>query len=52
MMALEINCYRNTSSIRRCVYIFQTPVTDPKTGVTKDKVSAFIVERDHGGVSR
>ena len=30
----------------------QTPVTDPKTGETKDKISAFIVERDFGGVTR
>ncbi|XP_037784673.1 very long-chain specific acyl-CoA dehydrogenase, mitochondrial-like [Penaeus monodon] len=29
----------------------QTPVTDPKSGVTKDKVTAFIVERAFGGVS-
>jgi len=28
------------------------PVTDPKTGVTKDKVTAFIVERSFGGVTR
>lgn len=27
----------------------QTPVTDPGTGVTKDKVTAFIVERSFGG---
>ena len=26
----------------------QTPVKDPKTGETKDKISAFIVERDFG----
>jgi len=29
----------------------QTPVKDPKTGETKDKISAFIVERAFGGVS-
>lgn len=29
----------------------QTPVTDPKTGQTKDKVTAFIVERGFGGVT-
>merc|ERR1712038_1984900 len=29
----------------------QTPVTDPKTGETKDKITAFIVERGFGGVS-
>ncbi|XP_017776154.1 PREDICTED: very long-chain specific acyl-CoA dehydrogenase, mitochondrial [Nicrophorus vespilloides] len=29
----------------------QTPVTDPKTGKTKDKVTAFIVERSFGGVT-
>jgi len=29
----------------------QTEVTDSKTGVTKDKVSAFIVERSFGGVT-
>lgn len=29
----------------------QTPVTDPATGETKDKVTAFIVERSFGGVS-
>ncbi|ODM98042.1 Very long-chain specific acyl-CoA dehydrogenase, mitochondrial, partial [Orchesella cincta] len=29
----------------------QTPVKDPKTGITKDKVTAFIVERAFGGVS-
>ena len=27
------------------------PCTDPKSGVTKDKVTAFIVERGFGGVS-
>ena len=26
----------------------QTPVKDPKTGEMKDKISAFIVERDFG----
>lgn len=29
----------------------QTPVKDPRTGNTKDKVSAFIVERAFGGVT-
>ena len=29
----------------------QTPVKDPKTGETKDKVTAFIVERSFGGVT-
>lgn len=29
----------------------QTPVPDPKTGGTRDKVTAFIVERSFGGVS-
>lgn len=29
----------------------QTPVTDPKTGKTVDKVTAFIVERSFGGVT-
>ncbi|ODM98031.1 Very long-chain specific acyl-CoA dehydrogenase, mitochondrial [Orchesella cincta] len=29
----------------------QTPVKDPKSGTTKDKVTAFIVERSFGGVS-
>lgn len=29
----------------------QTPVTDPATGETKDKVTAFIVERAFGGVT-
>ena len=28
-----------------------TPVTDPVTGETKDKVTAFIVERAFGGVT-
>lgn len=30
----------------------QTPTTDPKTGKTKNKVSAFIVERSFGGITR
>ena len=30
----------------------QTPVVDPKTGDTKNKVSAFIVERSFGGITR
>ena len=30
----------------------QTPVKDPKTGEVKDKISAFIVDRAFGGVSR
>lgn len=29
----------------------QVPITDPITGETKDKVTAFIVERDFGGVT-
>ncbi|KAJ8671553.1 hypothetical protein QAD02_002812 [Eretmocerus hayati] len=29
----------------------QTPITDPRTGETRDKVTAFIVERSFGGVS-
>ncbi|XP_012214486.1 very long-chain specific acyl-CoA dehydrogenase, mitochondrial [Linepithema humile] len=29
----------------------QTPVQDPKTGKTKDKITAFIVERGFGGVT-
>lgn len=32
--------------------VFKTPVTDEKTGEIKDKVTAFIVERGFGGVSR
>ena len=32
--------------------LFQTPVLDEKTGKTKDKVTAFIVERAFGGVTR
>ena len=30
----------------------QTPVKDPKTGEMKEKISAFIVERSFGGVTR
>lgn len=30
----------------------KTPVEDPKTGEMKDKISAFIVERSFGGVTR
>ena len=30
----------------------QTPVLDPKTGETTDKISAFIVERALGGVTK
>lgn len=33
-------------------FYFQTPVKDEKTGETKDKVTAFIVERGFGGVTR
>ena len=33
-------------------YILQTPMLDEKTGKTKEKVTAFIVERDFGGVTR
>lgn len=29
----------------------QVPVKDPETGKTKDKVTAFIVERSFGGVT-
>ena len=29
----------------------QTPITDPATGETKDKVTAFVVERSFGGVT-
>ncbi|KAL6255144.1 hypothetical protein P5V15_013477 [Pogonomyrmex californicus] len=29
----------------------QTPMKDPKTGETKDKITAFIVERGFGGIS-
>ncbi|KAK3744775.1 hypothetical protein QZH41_013318, partial [Actinostola sp. cb2023] len=29
----------------------KTPFTDPKTGETKDKVTAFIIEREFGGVT-
>lgn len=29
----------------------KTPITDPETGQTKDKISAFIVERSFGGVT-
>ena len=29
----------------------KTPITDEKSGVTKDKISAFIVERAFGGVT-
>ena len=32
--------------------LFKTPVKDEKTGETKDKVTAFIVERGFGGVER
>ena len=30
----------------------KTPVKDPKTGEMKDKISAFIVERSFGGVTK
>jgi len=30
----------------------KTPVKDPNSGETKDKVTAFIVERGFGGVTR
>jgi very long chain acyl-CoA dehydrogenase len=30
----------------------QTPAVDAKTGETKDKITAFIVERAFGGVSQ
>ena len=30
----------------------QTPAVDAKTGETKDKITAFIVERSFGGVSQ
>ena len=30
----------------------KTPTKDPKTGELKDKISAFIVERGFGGVTR
>lgn len=29
----------------------KTPMKDPETGVEKEKVTAFIVERDFGGVT-
>ncbi|KAG5325276.1 ACADV protein, partial [Pseudoatta argentina] len=29
----------------------QTPITDPKTGETKDRITAFVVERGFGGVT-
>lgn len=32
--------------------LVKTPVKDPNTGETKDKVTAFIVERGFGGVTR
>lgn len=32
--------------------MFQTPMKDPQTGETKDKVTAFIVERGFGGVTK
>lgn len=34
------------------LFLLKTPVKDPNTGETKDKVSAFIVERGFGGVTR
>ena len=34
------------------ILLLQTPVNDEKTGETKEKVSAFIVERSFGGVSK
>ena len=30
----------------------QTPVKDPQTGEVKDKISAFVVERGFGGLTR
>lgn len=30
----------------------KTPMKDPKTGEMKDKISAFIVERSFGGVTK
>ena len=45
----------NNSIIYLFIYLFicdiQTAIKDPQTGETKDKVTAFIVEREFGGVS-
>lgn len=30
----------------------KTPMKDPKTGEMKDKISAFVVERSFGGVTK
>ena len=29
----------------------QTPITDPKTGETKDRITAFVVEKGFGGIT-
>jgi hypothetical protein len=34
------------------VYDWQVPVKDPVTGIEKDKVTAFIVERGFGGITK
>ena len=44
------NCMINVFNLFK--YILQTPMLDEKTGKTKEKVTAFIVERDFGGVTR
>ena len=45
----DFHCHNEDSSM--CLSI-QVPVKDPATGETKDKVTAFIVERSFGGVSK
>lgn len=45
-------CLRNVVLLMSMFIFVQTPLKDPKTGEMKDKVTAFIVERSFGGVSR
>ena len=51
-LSLYIHRISNGGIAKIFTVFAQTPVTDPKTGETKDKISAFIVERGFGGVTR
>ena len=47
-----INLRISNGGLAEVMTVFaQTPVKNPKTGETKDKISAFIVERGFGGVT-
>lgn len=49
---ISLSCHSNGGLAEIFTVFAKTPVKDEKTGEMKDKITAFIVERSFGGVTK